>query len=283
MPEVGREGIPGAALTWLTASGAGGQQGAAQTESRDDEQQPPRPHCPKARRGRAALLGETVPASARLGLRARRGRPPGPAAERCALAGRAPAAGVREEARRGPARRRVGWRSEGAGGGARAGRGGSRAEPEGKGVPPRRLRLHAVVGPLSSPVPQPRLSRLRSCETLSPSCTARLPPAAAPRPGPLATLWRGTPNETFFPPGSFDPLIINDSVWRKPCNRAAGLGGCPLHLSLTSGGAKICAVVLRSGMRPRAPVPAVRPGPPCLHAKHRTAGRALRPIWKFGI
>lgn len=135
MPEVGREGIPGAALTWLTASGAGGQQGAAQTESRDDEQQPPRPHCPKARRGRAALLGETVPASARLGLRARRGRPPGPAAERCALAGRAPAAGVREEARRGPARRRVWWRSEGAGGGAQAGRGGSRAEPEGKGVP----------------------------------------------------------------------------------------------------------------------------------------------------
>lgn len=47
----GPGGNTGAALTGLAASGAGRQQGAAQTESRDDQQQPPGPHCPEARRG----------------------------------------------------------------------------------------------------------------------------------------------------------------------------------------------------------------------------------------
>lgn len=70
-PEVGREGIAGAALTWLAASGAGGQQRDAQTESRGDEQQQsPRPHCPAARRGRrSAAPGGSRPVLSPCSLR----------------------------------------------------------------------------------------------------------------------------------------------------------------------------------------------------------------------
>lgn len=48
-PEAGRRKPPSprAALTWLAAWSAGRQQGAAQTQPRRHEQQPPRPHCPR--------------------------------------------------------------------------------------------------------------------------------------------------------------------------------------------------------------------------------------------
>lgn len=71
----------GTALTWLAASSAGRQQGAAHTQSRGHQQQLPRPHCPEAGAHRAALLRETVSASGRLGS-ALCLLPPGPAARR---------------------------------------------------------------------------------------------------------------------------------------------------------------------------------------------------------
>lgn len=59
---------------WSGASDAGRHQGAAQTEPRGPEQQPPRPHCPgapRARRGRGGAARGGWPAARRLGEHAR--------------------------------------------------------------------------------------------------------------------------------------------------------------------------------------------------------------------
>lgn len=153
-PEVGREEILGAALTWLEASSAGGQQGAAQTQSRGDEQQLPRPHCPEARRApRGAAPGD--------GLRLREARvpyslpPPARSSrpeERKGLRTLA-ARGQKEEARRcPPVAQRVWWHYEGAGrGGAeRAGaeqRRQGRAPPGAECAPRRGRRTPLPAGP----------------------------------------------------------------------------------------------------------------------------------------
>lgn len=70
----GGEGRPGPALTCSGASGAGRHQGAAETEPRGPEQQPPRPHCPgapRARRGRGGAARGGWPAARRLEQHAR--------------------------------------------------------------------------------------------------------------------------------------------------------------------------------------------------------------------
>lgn len=70
----GPEGSSGPTLTWSGASDAGRHQGAAQTEPRGPEQQPPRPHCPgapRARRGRGGAARGGWPAARRLGEHAR--------------------------------------------------------------------------------------------------------------------------------------------------------------------------------------------------------------------
>lgn len=74
-PGVAKDGMPGAVLTWLEASGAGRQQGAAQTEPRGDEQQPPRPHCPEARRAPRGAAPKDWPRRPK--ARAARSVPPG--------------------------------------------------------------------------------------------------------------------------------------------------------------------------------------------------------------
>lgn len=290
-PDSGPGGNSGAALTWLAASGAGRQQGAAQTESRGDEQQLPRPHCPEAQRGSGRRPG-LPPARAPCALPAAAGssRPPrrtcGPA-ERSLPAHRRTLASARELAglQASPVARPVSLserrRGRGRNPGARETSGGS-----GEGRPPApSVRLEAVAARRALPSPSPRVlgPPLRGLRLRRPR---RPLPARTPSPAPAGSRplpGGGIQTRQFFLWAPLTREALSDSDWWGLRTGRRGLGGCSLHFSLLFCGAKAFAVHLRAGMPPgrRPPRPRARPYRP--RAKRLTSGRARLSIRKLGI
>lgn len=186
-------GNTGAALTGIAASGSGRQQGAAQTESRGHQQQPPRPHCPEAPRGsgrRPRLRAARVPYA--LPLAAGSSRPPGRTrgrAERSLPGDRgrtlrvAPLAGVSGGVCGGSPRAQA---EAEAGGGTRARR--SQGARAGKGAPRRRVCASRRWPPATRSPPPPPLREPLGRRSAVPGFgdpASRGAPHRAPRPAPV--------------------------------------------------------------------------------------------------
>lgn len=198
-------------LTWPAAPGAGRQQGAAQTQPRGHEQQPPRPHCPRL--GAVARWLALLP---RLSRRRRRG----PALSSSSRGG-GQSAGLAERSPRGQGVAASGGARPGAGRAAPAGRGEPGRAPPGAACAPRRPALHAAPSP---PLRCPGARRPgNACREVR----------RAPRCRPLRV---GKPNETFFPLGALDPRSSRRFRLAGPWNRAPRPGRRLPRRLLTSRG-----------------------------------------------
>lgn len=237
-------GTPRAALTWLAAGGAGGQQGPAQAQPRRHEQQPPRPHCPGRARGALGAGAAAGGWSCALAL-----LPPGQPREGRPSAERSPRG--EEEAR--VARGSRGGSGAQGGRGARRGGAGAGAELRAReGRPPAPgVRLGAVVWPAShGSLPSCRAAPgLGDPEPYDARPASPVPPSP---PRPPATARRGEPDETLFPRGAFGSPAVSDSACGGLGRGPRGPGG-RLWSLLTLPAAPPPPPPGVSGTRPRAP------------------------------
>lgn len=242
------------ALTWPAAPGAGRQQGAAQTQPRGHEQQPPRPHCPRL--GAVARWLALLP---RLSRRRRRG-PALSSSSRGGPVGRAGTALPAGPGRGGVWRRSAGRRAGGSGGAGRAGKGAPRCRVCASPPAPPRRPLPAAPLPRGSATWQ-RLSR-------------GAPPAPLP-----ATARGGSRTRRFFLWAPWTREALGDSGWRGLGTGPRGLGGGSLGLSLPPGGTDGSSDRLIR-VRPGRPAPTETSVPPVHSAVPRASPR---PVWKLGI